>query len=52
MYYINKIIGCVVSPMGLAIIGGVGALICVRLKRQRVAYEAGAADVREVCARD
>ena len=33
----NKIIGCVVSPVGLAIIGGVGALICVRLKRQRVA---------------
>ena len=37
MYYINKIIGCVVSPVGLAIIGGAGALICVRLKRQRVA---------------
>ena len=33
----NKIIGCVVSPVGLAIIGGAGALICVRLKRQRVA---------------
>ena len=37
MYYINKIIGCVVSPVGLAIIGGAGALICARLKRQRVA---------------
>ena len=37
MYYINKIIGFVVSPVGLAIIGGAGALICVRLKRQRVA---------------
>ena len=37
MYYINKIIGCVVSPIGLAIIGGAGALICARLKRQRVA---------------
>ena len=37
MYYINKIIGFVVSPVGLAIIGGAGALICVRLKRPRVA---------------
>ena len=37
MYYINKIIGFVVSPVGLAIIGGAGALICARLKRQRVA---------------
>ena len=37
MYYINKIIGCVVSPVGLAIIGGAGALIYARLKRQRVA---------------
>ena len=37
MYYINKIIGCVVSPVGLAIIGGAGAVICARLKRQRVA---------------
>ena len=26
-----------VSPVGLAIIGGAGALICARLKRQRVA---------------
>ena len=37
MYYINKIIGVVVSPVGLAIIGGAGALICARLKRQRLA---------------
>ena len=37
MYYINKIIGVVVSPVGLAIIGGAGALICAWLKRQRVA---------------
>jgi uncharacterized SAM-binding protein YcdF (DUF218 family) len=37
MYYINKIIGFVVSPVGLSIIGGACALICFRLKRQRVA---------------
>ena len=37
MYYINKIIGVVVSPVGLAIIGGAGALICAWLKRQRLA---------------
>ena len=37
MYYINKIIGVVVSPVGLAIIGGLVALLCLRLKRQRLA---------------
>jgi len=37
MYYINKIIGVVVSPVGLAIIGGLFALLCARLKRQRLA---------------
>jgi len=37
MYYVNKIVGFAASPVGLAILGGAGALLCVRLKRPRVA---------------
>ncbi len=37
MYYINKIIGFVASPVGLAIIGGAGALVCARLGRWHLA---------------
>ena len=37
MFYLNKFIGFVISPLGIAILGGVGALICARLKGQRVA---------------
>ena len=37
MFYLNKFIGFVISPIGIAILGGIGALICERLKRKRVA---------------
>jgi len=37
MYYINKIVGFVVSPVCIAILAGLGALACARLKRWRVA---------------
>ena len=33
MYYINKIIGFLISPIGIAIAGGILALICARLKK-------------------
>ena len=42
MYYINKIVGFVVSPIGVAIFGGVLALICARLGRGRFAKWSGA----------
>lgn len=37
MYYLNKIIGFVVSPIGICIATGVVALICARFGRMRVA---------------
>jgi len=37
MYYLNKIVGFVISPIGLAILAGIVALLCARLKRQRLA---------------
>ena len=37
MYYINKIVGFLVSPIGGAIAGGVLALLCAMFKRQRMA---------------
>ena len=37
MYYINKIVGFVVSPIGGAIAGGVIAVVCARLGRKRMA---------------
>ena len=37
MYYINKIVGFLVSPIGIAIFGGLVALLCARFKRQRMA---------------
>lgn len=37
MYYINKIIGFLISPVGGAIIGGVVAVVCARLGRKRLA---------------
>lgn len=33
MYYLNKIVGFVVSPIGIAILGGLAALVCVWLRR-------------------
>ncbi len=33
MYYINKIIGFLISPIGIAIAGGILALICAKLKK-------------------
>jgi len=37
MYYINKIIGFLISPVGGAIIGGVVAVVCAILGRKRLA---------------
>lgn len=37
MFYINKFIGFVISPLGFAMFGGFVALVCARLKRQRLA---------------
>lgn len=37
MYYINKIVGFLVSPIGGAIAGGIVAVVCVRLGRKRMA---------------
>ena len=37
MYYINKIVGFVISPIGIAIFGGLVALLCARFKRQCLA---------------
>lgn len=37
MYYINKIVGFMVSPIGGAIAGGIIAVVCARLGRKRLA---------------
>ena len=37
MFYLNKFIGFVISPLGIAMFGGFVALVCARLKRQRLA---------------
>lgn len=37
IYYINKFVGFTISPIGIAIIGGIVALVCGRFKRQRLA---------------
>ena len=36
MFYLNKFIGFVISPLGIAMFGGLVAFVCVRLKRQRM----------------
>ena len=41
MYYINKIVGFLVSPIGGAIAGGVVAVVCARLGRKRMAKWVG-----------
>ena len=37
MYYINKVIGFLVSPIGGAIAGGIIAVVCARLRRKSLA---------------
>lgn len=37
MYYLNKTVGFVISPIGIAILGGLVALLCTKLRRQRLA---------------
>lgn len=37
MYFLNKTVGFVISPIGIAIFGGFVALLCARFKRQRMA---------------
>lgn len=37
MYYINKIVGFLISPIGGAIAGGIVAVVCARLGRKRMA---------------
>ena len=34
MYYLNKIVGFVISPIGIAILGGLAALACAKLRRR------------------
>ena len=37
MYYLNKTVGFVISPIGIAILAGLVALLCAKLKHQRQA---------------
>ena len=37
MYYLNKTVGFVISPIGIAILAGLVALLCARFKHQRQA---------------
>ena len=41
MYYFNKIIGFLISPIGGAIAGGIIAVVCARLGRKRMAKWVG-----------
>jgi uncharacterized SAM-binding protein YcdF (DUF218 family) len=41
MYYINKIVGFLVSPIGGAIAGGIVTILCARLGRKRLAKWVG-----------
>ena len=41
MYYINKIVGFMVSPIGGAIAGGIIAVVCARIGRKRMAKWVG-----------
>ena len=45
MYYLNKIVGFVISPIGIAIVGGLAALLCAWRNRQRQAKWLGCAAV-------
>ena len=45
MYYLNKIIGFLISPIGIAIIGLVIAVVCAKLKRVRLAKWIGGVTV-------
>ena len=45
MYYLNKIVGFVISPVGIAILGWLVALLCAWCKRQRQAKWLGCATV-------
>jgi len=45
MYYLNKLVGFVISPVGIAILGGLIAALCALLKRQRIAKWLGCAIV-------
>lgn len=37
MYYLNKIVGFAISPIGIAVFGGLLVLLCARLKLPRLA---------------
>lgn len=41
MYYVNKIVGFLVSPIGVAVFGGFLALLCAKREHRRVAKWAG-----------
>ena len=45
MYYLNKAVGFVISPIGIAIFGGLVALLCTMVKRQRMAKWLGGLSV-------
>lgn len=36
MYYLNKIVGFAISPIGIAVFGGLLVLLCARLKLPRL----------------
>lgn len=41
MYLLNKVVGFVISPLGIAMLGGLAALLCARLGRTSVARRVG-----------
>ena len=41
MYLLNKVVGFVISPLGIAMLGGLAALLCARLGRPSVARRVG-----------
>ena len=45
MYYLNKIIGFLISPIGIAIAGLVIAVVCIWLKRVRLSKWIGGVTV-------
>ena len=45
MFYLNKFIGFVISPLGIAILGGLSALLCAWFRRPRMAKWVGGSTV-------
>ena len=43
MYYLNKIVGWILSPMGIVMIGSFACAVCARMNRWRMAWACGIA---------